>query len=514
MLLPRSATGVSESAAGTLLTNRYVLFFAVRPAIGSHCLPRVTVHSDKLPEDVLLEIFDAYRRLYKLEFNYENVWNSRNGWFKLAHVCQSWRRVVLLSPSRLHVHLLFTPRRSSSEPMLKCLPSFPILVDYSAASWTEKEQNLALEALTGMHRGRVRTIALRWFDTDMAEILKALGHPFPELESLEICHGPMYQRPMYEFDYDYEGELILPTTLLSGSAPCLRQLTLRGVVPDCLSPLLSFTTGLVELALTLNTLPPEASLLPNLQRMSCLRRLELYLKYRPFTMAEDPPTYAGDIVSLSHLTHLIFTGHRSYLQELVVGLAAPSLQYLDVELRSHSTHGSFPIPHLCKFLCDTEYQFTAVRLEFSNSKLKFHAGKVSQPVDDEPFGIIICEPVSLEQMGRELSGPLSSVETLVITWSVDWRTEGGFQTDQWRGFCNHVSQVKVVRVAATLALEVAHSFKQDGPEAVLGFLPFLQRVEVPLRVSDEDLRVSICDAFKPFIAARQRVGRPIALLFI
>ena len=68
-----------------------------------------------------------------------------------------------------------------------------------------------------------------------------------------------------------------------------------------------------------------------------------------------PPPYAGHVVPLSKFTHLILRSHRLYLQELMVGLAAPSLQLLDVELHGPSTYGSFPVPHLCKFICDTEY---------------------------------------------------------------------------------------------------------------------------------------------------------------
>src|SRR6266702_5594766 len=106
-----------------------------------------SARGDRLPENVLLEIFDAYRQDMQLQPGYENAWNSRNGWFKLAHVCGSWRRVVLLSPSRLHLHLLFTPRRSSRASMLSRLPPFPILIDYCTASFTEREENLALTAI-------------------------------------------------------------------------------------------------------------------------------------------------------------------------------------------------------------------------------------------------------------------------------------------------------------------------------------------------------------------------------
>ncbi|KAH9062292.1 hypothetical protein EDB87DRAFT_335422 [Lactarius vividus] len=153
-------------------------------AAGALVTKRVTIDNGKLPEDVLLEIFDIYRQLHELQPNYEKVRSSRDGWFKLAHVCLHWRRVVLLSPSPLHLHLLFTPYGSSRESMLRYLPSLPILVDYSAESWTDREDNLALAALE--HHSCVRTIAFRRPYTDMAKLFKALSHPFPQLKVSKI----------------------------------------------------------------------------------------------------------------------------------------------------------------------------------------------------------------------------------------------------------------------------------------------------------------------------------------
>ena len=129
--------------------------------------------------------------------------------------------------------------------MLKNLPPFPVLVDYRTSSWTEKVERLALAALR--HRSRVRGVAIRRPYRDMVKLIRALIHPFPELESLEIC--PL--NPLY-----LNSELpILPVRfrLLSGSAPCLRRLTLREVAPRYLSPLLSTSSALVELTLSLHT---------------------------------------------------------------------------------------------------------------------------------------------------------------------------------------------------------------------------------------------------------------------
>jgi len=336
----------------------------------------------------------------------------------------------------------------------------------------------------------------------MAKLLRALSHHFPELESLEIF-------PTYE----HGRELVLPATFLSGSTPSLRQLTLREVLSSCLSPLLSSATGLVELALTLriprNALP-ETSFIANLQRMSRLRRLELELKFLPRTTINDespPAASTGDIVTLPKLMQLVFTGQRYYLEALVAVLAAPSLQHLDAGLRGATC--VFPIPHLCRFICDTDNQFITVRLNISRYNLEFSAGTGSQSVYDQPFLIGIHQPVSLEKMGQELSGPLSTVEELIIAWGVElWDSES---RDHLRGFCYYVPQVKIVQVPAEVALNVAHSFQQDGREPILDLLPALERVEVRSVVGEDDLYVSICDAFEPLIAARQRAGRPIRL---
>ncbi|KAH9173329.1 hypothetical protein EDB89DRAFT_1959217 [Lactarius sanguifluus] len=325
----------------------------------------------------------------------------------------------------------------------------------------------------------------------MAKFLRALSHPFPELESLEILN--------------YGPELILPATFLSGSAPSLRRLTLHEVLSSCLSSLLSSATGLVELALTLTESVPGASLFTNLQRMSCLRRLELILDCGFSCSDSDPPPppSTGDVVPPSKLTHLIFDGCRSYFQALVVGLAAPSLQHLDAGLCCGQSSSSY---------VTQDVQFTVIHLGLSDFELRFYAGTSIQSADDQPFKIILSEPDSLEQVCQELSGPLSTVEELIIAWDVHrWHTESHIQTDQWRGFCYRVPQVKVVQVPVKAALDVARSFQKDGGEPVLDLLPSLERIEVHSRVGLEYVTVSICRAFESLISARKRAGQPIRL---
>jgi len=78
---------------------------------------------DKLPDHLLLEIFDFCRMGYIRLFDL--VWD----WESLARVCRRWRSIIFASPQRLRLHLLcdgLTPTRTS----LDIWPPFPIAVCY------------------------------------------------------------------------------------------------------------------------------------------------------------------------------------------------------------------------------------------------------------------------------------------------------------------------------------------------------------------------------------------------
>ena len=459
------------------------------------------VNESKFPQDVLLEIFNAYRQLHELQPRYEHVWNSRDGWFKLTHVCQSWRRLVHLSPSYLHVHLLFTSSRSSSAAMLRRLPPLPISIDYSNTYLTSKDVDNALVLIK--HRSRVRGITLHIQYRDGAKFIRALSLPFPKLESLNICLD--FAKP------------ILPATFLSNPVPFLQRLTLHGVVPSSiLSPILSSATGLVELSLRPGyTSHLEPSLLRNLQHLSHLHHLELDLssQSRVYNFIPPLPSVTGDVVPWSKLTHLIFKGHILSLESLVVGLAAPSLQHLTAQLYGAPPPHIFPIPHLCKFICDAECHFTAVCLSLSSASAhNFCAGTVSQSIDEEPFiNISLPSRISFKKIGQELSGPLSTVEELNIKRDVcPWELVPNIQPDELRGFFYYLPQLKVVQIPVRMAYHVTHSFQQDNLEDLL---PALQQVKFE-RCARRDGDVKfVCNNFGPLMAARERAGHPIGLDF-
>jgi hypothetical protein len=422
------------------------------------------------------------------------------------------------------LHLLFTPWRSSKARLLRNLPKFPILIDYRLARWKKKEMSLALAALE--HHGRVRGISLGTrLSKEPTEVFEAMNRHLPELESLEIGSG-------YRFGVGGHNFVILPDTFLLGSASSLRRLKLQDAEPRNLSSQLSTLTGLVDLSLTikvpLSNVPEESSiqsLVTNMQRMSCLRRLELRLTYPLWYHVvfgdnlPRPPPPTGDIVPLPNLMELVLRGDHIYLEALVALLAAPSLQLLNAEFTdAGDATDEGHIPHLCRLICDTEPQFRLVRLDLSDyNKVRFTAETHSKSVHPQPFKISIPRPISLEMISNMLSGPLATVEELVIQ-SIIGTDER--RIVQWRGFLNHTRQVKFLQVPWQLAHDVAHSFQQDNQEPAMDLLPALEQIKMdmtryypPLHDLISQNHEAIPDAFNPLIAARKKVGRPITLSF-
>ena len=99
------------------------------------------------PDTVLLEIFDCYRLTFGDPLDSERLWNKKDGWFKLAHVCRDWRSLVLASPARLRLRLYFadeTPTKAAA--VLDRFPHLPIIVDYCNVTRTHKTQRRLMSA--------------------------------------------------------------------------------------------------------------------------------------------------------------------------------------------------------------------------------------------------------------------------------------------------------------------------------------------------------------------------------
>ncbi|KAH9172898.1 hypothetical protein EDB89DRAFT_2163701 [Lactarius sanguifluus] len=99
-----------------------------------------------VPDNVLLEIFDFYRKTHN---PLRLVWK----WHLLVHVCQKWRQIVFASPHRLNLQILCT----YGNPLRKNLavwPAFPIVIDYrhSGSGITPNDEDDVIAALEQPNR--------------------------------------------------------------------------------------------------------------------------------------------------------------------------------------------------------------------------------------------------------------------------------------------------------------------------------------------------------------------------
>ena len=264
-MLPTSSTNLKvKTAPGYLLSENVAI--PKRP---------------KLPYDVLLVIFDCYRQTFQHENNDERSWNNKRGWFKLAHVCQEWRLIVLASPSHLHLRLLFTEHRARRVIAIATahLPHLPIIVDFSDGVWTVEAQNRMVSALA--YPDRVCGITFRGHRDSFRKLLDAMNVPFPALERLELdFRGPqgsgLLERLTPTLNY--------PPPFLRDSPLCLRHRTYIGRADPLLFKILSHTKSLVEINMCVDKvllLRQRSALLACLQNMPFLRCVKVEMFFRP-----------------------------------------------------------------------------------------------------------------------------------------------------------------------------------------------------------------------------------------
>jgi len=430
---------------------------------------------------------------------YERVWNRKYGWFKLAHVCRKWRHIVLASPTRLDLSIaveghnpgnmktVFTPR----------LPSLPIRIDYSHVTPTNTDVNRAVAALK--QRDRMRGIVFKGNDLQLKKVIREMKYPFPELERLEICHA------LHKY-------LNLPSIFLRGSAPRLRRLKMCTVPLKSIAQLLSSATALVELSLKIDTIfgpSPTSSLVAYLQAMPCLRWLALTLPSVIYdTRIPTSPKNGGKIVTLSKLTFFHFYGHPGFLDGLVSGLSAPSLQTLDIEPFDRFTS---PIRHISRFITDINSKHHAFRVISSHDdSFSLSLLTPSERIDDpDPHFNFYSQ--SVMQISNALAPKLAIVEELLLISFYG----SSLLTTPWRRFLELFHGVKVLRLQHNVMFEIAHSLQQDQEEST-PVLPSLEEIGLHMWLGStesgaEDKRRSAMEAFDPFIAARQQAGRPVKI---
>ena len=462
-----------------------------------------------LDNDSLLNVFYLYRPpiLDGNENDEARVmggkWDRERWWYKLAHVCQRWRKVILGSASYLDLCLVCTYGTPVAH-MLAHSPPLPLVINYIDPDRhiTAEEEGiiLALE-----QRDRVRRIRLEVALPILRKFIGIIDEEYPMLESL-IMAPPNNE--------DKNSILLLPETL---RAPHLRHLALGCFFLTIRSRLLTTAVGLTMFSHFVghpssyfqpNILLQWLSLMPQLETLIIIfffpvpsRDVERQLRNKPITTH----------VTLPNLRQFSFMGVSAYLEAVVRRITTPRLEKLSIGFYKQLM---FSIPRLGQFMDTTNLRFDSAKLEFNEDRayvgVYFREAKMYNLEMAFHCSHLDWQVSSVVQMFNSLNLISSTVEHLSLKHRVHRRSSdehNEVDRTEWRKLLRPFSNVKTVHVDDGLVKELSRSLRLDDGELPLETLPELQELTYS---EDDDTR----DAFKSFIDARQDAGRPVTLTVV
>ena len=362
--------------------------------------------------------------------------------------------------------------------MSRHFPPLPIEINYNFRSKTAKAKDFVRMLNHPKHRGRIRGITFVGRTADLNKFFKVAVIPFPALESLDLrCIG-------------YSNELVIPDTFLRGSNLHLRSLKLYCVYVSAASQLLTSAPALTELSLGIVTArdskPPMLLFLTCLQSMACLRRLELDI---PFSSDEDPdmhwPKAPKYTFRLAKLTSFQYFGPSEYLNTLMAGFLAPSIQDIDIRIRDSSFESLPSTSRLHRFIDGLGEDCHAIQvvLERSHFELSLltHLGRVGHQAPSFRLRLGRFDDLSVSEWIMEISNGfsarLATIEELsvVVPYNRDWS-----DIVVWHTFFQRLPSVKFLRLESTDNVRTASLFHQDHGEPDLSFMPALEEIELRL----------------------------------
>jgi hypothetical protein len=464
-----------------------------------------------LDDDSLLNVLNLYRPFFLGEDEEDDArfvggrggWVHGRWWYKLAHICQRWRNLVLESASFLGVSLV-CKKGTPVADMLAHSPPLPLVIDYyyeyldiTAEDEGPDEEGIILAL---KERDRVRCVRLGMPITNLQKLFLAINEEYPILEYLVIVPSI----------YD-SAAMVLPEAI---QAPRLRHLALAGFALPIGSRLLATAVGLVTLCLFIdqpstyfhpNTLLQWLSLMPQLQTLV----ISFYFPV-PNRDVEKQLMHAPTI-TLPNLHLFRFRGVSAYLEVLLHRITTPRLEKLEIGFFNQLT---FSIPRFLQFMMTTEnLRFESARFEFFDGLLLHVEAYPRREAETHALSITVhCQDLdwqvsSAAQFSNFLSQMFSAVEHLTIEHKVCTQSSeehNGIERSEWRKLLNSFSNVKTLHIAEGLIGELSRCLQLDDGELPLELLPELQ--EITFSGSDND-----GNAFTSFIDARKNTGRPVAL---
>ena len=444
------------------------------------------------------------------------AWAREKWWYKLTHVCQRWRNLILGSASYLGLCLVCTIGTPVAD-MLAHSPPLPLIIDHEGEIGHMEMTALEDEriALALVLRDRVRRIRLCLPAPRLNRLLKAINGEYPTLKYLII--------KTLEDGHD---ALILPETL---QAPHLHHLMLIGFAFPIGSQLFPTALGLATLGLHM---PYPFHFLPTvlLLWLSSMPQLETLMigYYKSHPVSDDEwDEVEGKLVhsmptltqtTLPNLRMFVFRGFSAHIEVLVPLITAPGLENLAISFYHQNT---FSVPNLLQFMNrTTDFSFRYAGFYFSEGAVAVGVQSRSYE-EDKMDGLLMkveCQYLdglnwqvsSVAQIFDSLSQRFSTVEHLTLEDDVPNRpSEENNVADgsEWRKLLRSFNNVKTLRIDHRLVGELSRCLRPDGGELDLDLLPELQELTF---IESGDVGDS--DAFTSFIDARQNAGHPVTLI--
>ena len=407
---------------------------------------------DILPEVALLEIFEFYVIEEPIE-----------AWQTLVHVCRKWRNVVFGSTRRLDLRLFCTGTTPVRET-LDVWPPLPIIIRLYGGI-TDGVDNIIM---TLEHSDRIRELEL--FNIQMEKVLAGMKQPFPILTHLQLWSGDKTETaPVY--------------SILGGSAPSLRSLSLGGIPILGLSKLILSAAHLVKL--DLRRIPHSGYISPEVlaTSLSVLTRLEsLSIGFEsprscPDRRRRRPPPPTRTLIPT--LADFWFSGASEYLEDLVVRIDAPLLDKLSLSFFHQLI---FDTPQLTQFITRTPNfkDYNEARVVFSEKDIVVSLSQTMGGLFE--LGVSCSQPdwqlSSLSQFFR-WSFPqalVTPVENLYIVGGVSpqqhWEDE--IEGSQWLELLHPFTAVKSLYISLEFAPRAAATLKELLGERAPEVLPSLQ----------------------------------------
>jgi len=465
--------------------------------------------SDRGTPLYLLNIFHLYRPFLLGEDQDVNTriegggkWAGECWWYRLAHVCQRWRNLILGSASYLGLCLVCTSGTPVAD-MLAHSPPLPLVIDYrDDDDITAEDEEAIILALE--QRDRVRRIRLDLPVLQLQKLTMAIDGEYPILEYLILADPPEERSTV----------LILPETL---QAPHLRHLTINCTIPIRFQ-LLTTPVGLVALNLAL--FHPSTYFQPTvlLQCLSLMPQLEILAVVFHFPVPNRDVerqlmrTPIMTHVTLSNLRSFLFQAVSAYSEAVLSRITASHLEIFQIYYLKQLT---FSVPELLQFMGRTEsLRLDRAEFKFYSEQVYVEVNPLETNMPDDAFSINVnCwhldwQVSSVAQISNALSQMFSAVERLTLVHRVHSRSsEEHDEVDrtEWRKLLRSFSNVKTLRIDDGLVRELSRCLRLEDGEHPLELLPELQELTYT-GSSDAD------DAFTPFIDVRRNAGRPVTLV--